>query len=143
MADASDPAATGAADSTWGTAEVKQALAEITPAVNGTAPTPAGRPKNEDALKLAREAGWVQPSSYNYAAKAPVTVLNGEEFEPQPEAGVGDSSFSKPQTSTWSYDAVKYEWEDSFGDVGPRDEKLEKELFQGEHINRQGAKIER
>ena len=86
------------ADSTWGTAEVKQALAEITPAVNGTAPIPTGRPKNEDALKLAREAGWVQPTSYNYDAKAPVTVLNGEEVEPQPEAGVGDSSFSKPQT---------------------------------------------
>ncbi|KIX01975.1 uncharacterized protein Z518_07914 [Rhinocladiella mackenziei CBS 650.93] len=37
--------------------------------------------------------------------------------------------------STWAHDAERYEWDKADGDVGPRNEKLEKELFQGQHIN--------
>ncbi|KIW73981.1 hypothetical protein PV04_02054 [Phialophora macrospora] len=136
------------ADQAWDTAVMKSVLADVTPAVNGTA-IPAGPPKNEQALKAAREAGWVPPTAHNYTSKAPVTALNGDESETQPDAapaaegeGVEDVPMSRYRPSNWSHDAMKYEWSEEFGDVGPRDEKLEKELFHGEFINRAGAKIE-
>ena len=146
-ASAPAPAPAGLTDSAWGNGEAKSALADITPA-NGT-PTLGGPPKNEDALKLARDAGWVQPTTYNYGAKAPVTVLRGEDAEAKPDAapaaegeGADDAPSTRFGQSTWSHDAAKYEWKEEYGDVGPRDEKLEKELFYGEHLNRKGAKLD-
>ena len=132
----------------WGTGEMQEALAEITPA-NGIHPLLAGPPKNEEAAKLARDAGWVQPQAHNYNAKAPVTVLVGAETEGQPdtaqaaegEAGAEDVPTSRHSTTTWSHDVARYEWREEFGDVGPRDATLEKDLFRGEHINRAGSKL--
>ena len=138
------------ADSTWANPEADSALTDVTPAGNGTAANPAAAAKNEEALKLAREAGWVKPTGYNYDAKAPVTLL-GDGVASQPavdpaadgEPGAEDPAMSRYQTSTWAHDAAKYEWKDDFGDVGPRDEKLEQELFHSETITRKGAKIEK
>jgi ATP-dependent RNA helicase DDX3X len=128
---------------------MESALADVTPAANGTA-TPAGPPKNEEALKAARDAGWVLPTAHNYTSKAPVTALNRNETEAHPDAapaaegeGVEDVPISRYRPSNWSHDAAKYEWSEEFGDVGPRDEQLEKDLFHGEFINRAGAKIEK
>ncbi|ETI27608.1 hypothetical protein G647_00057 [Cladophialophora carrionii CBS 160.54] len=143
------PAPTDTADPAWETETLRSALADVTPPANGTA-TPAGPPKNEEALKAARDAGWVLPIAHNYTSKVPVNALNGDESEAQPDAapaaeaeGVEDTPKSRYHTSNWSHDAAKYEWSEEFGDVGPRDEKLEKELFHGEYINRAGAKIEK
>ena len=128
------------ADSTWGTTEVKMALPEITPA--------AGRPINEDALKIARDAGWVQPIAHNYSSTAPASTRDREEAAPKPETaaegeGAEDAPLRRQGTSTWAHDAAKYEWKEEYGDIGPTDPTLEKELFQGEHITRTGAKIEK
>ena len=132
---------------TWNTPELHEALAEMSVA-NGAQPS-AGPPKNEEAIKAARDAGWVQRQAHNYAATAPITVLNGDEDEAEPdaapaaegEAGDEDPMTSRHSTTTWSHDAAKYEWKEEYGDVGPRDEKLEKDLFRGEHINRAGNKL--
>ncbi|KAJ9608379.1 hypothetical protein H2200_007367 [Cladophialophora chaetospira] len=145
MADSSwNPAA---AESNWGTDDMKSALADITPAANSTPPT--GPPKNEEALKIAREAGWVQPMAHNYKATAPITILNGDASEAQPDAaqaaegdGAEDLKVSTYRETTWSHDAKRSEWKEEYGDVGPRDEQLERDLFHGEHINRAGAKLD-
>ncbi|KIW25120.1 uncharacterized protein PV07_10784 [Cladophialophora immunda] len=130
--------------SSFDTAEVASALADITPA-NGVEPT-TGPPKNEEAIKLARESGWVEPKANNYTSRAPTTVLNSDQVQveaaAEEEAGAEDLAVSQHATSNWSHDAAKYEWKEEYGDVGPRDERLEKDLFRGEHINRAGIKFE-
>ena len=132
----------------WETPELTAALADVTIAPNGVT-SPTGPPKNEEALKRAHDAGWVQPKAHNYDSKAPVTTLNGGGVEVQTDAapaaeGEAETDavpVSRYGKSTWSHDAVKYEWEEAFGEVGPRSEKLEKDLFYAEHINRVGSKL--
>ncbi|KIW96468.1 uncharacterized protein Z519_03537 [Cladophialophora bantiana CBS 173.52] len=130
--------------SSFYTADVASVLADITPS-NGVEPT-AGPPKNEEAIKLARQSGWVEPKANNYTSRAPTALLNGHDGEPEAaaedEASVEEAAVSRYATSSWSHDAAKYEWKEEYGDVGPRDEKLEKDLFRGEHINRAGIKFE-
>lgn len=133
------------ADSTWSTADVQSALADITPSANGTVP-PSGPPKNEEAAKLARDQGWVQPTAHNYKATAPVNSLGGGNPQvdtAQVAEGESDEERQSYRTTTWSHDAAKYEWKEEYGDVGPRDERLEKDLFHGEHITRAGAKLDK
>jgi ATP-dependent RNA helicase DDX3X len=136
------------ADSAWATAEPQLALTDLTPAANGA--TTTGPPKNEDALKVAREAGWVPPTAHNYISKAPAADLNKDGGEAQPDLapasegqGTEDVLISRSGASTWAHDSAKYEWKEEFGDVGPRDELLERELFEGEFIQRAGAKLEK
>ncbi|KAH0830925.1 hypothetical protein AYO21_06456 [Fonsecaea monophora] len=130
--------------SPFNTADVASALADITTA-NGVEP-PTGPPKNEEAIKLARQSGWVEPKANNYTARAPTTALGSDQAQLEVVAEENDGAdevvVSRHATSNWSHDAAKYEWKEEYGDVGPRDEKLEKDLFRGEHINRAGIKFD-
>ena len=95
------------------------ALNDIT---NGakTAPT-----KNEEAHALARDKGWVEPQEYDY---------NAYNSSGQP-AGDG--------RAFWAHKAEKYEWKEEYGEVGPRSEALEAQLFRSETTNRQGLKFDK
>jgi ATP-dependent RNA helicase DDX3X len=42
----------------------------------------------------------------------------------------------------WFSKAKKYEWKDEYGDVAPRDEELEAELFHNTYITSQGDRME-
>ncbi|KIW16052.1 hypothetical protein PV08_06103 [Exophiala spinifera] len=97
----------------------------------------AGRVDPENSRR-ARELGWVEPQSFDYGARAPTTVLHAE--EPVDEEN-GDEMVSRHQSSTWAHDAAKYEWDAEYGDVGPRNEKLEAELFRADFHNRAGEKF--
>ena len=53
--------------------------------------------------------------------------------------------YQESDNSGFDYHGVApkiYEWKDEYGDVGPRFEELEKILFGGEHILRQGDHLE-
>ena len=67
--------------------------------------------KAED-LQRATEAGWQKPIPFEY----------GGIGEPDAETGMRDDV-------KWLSDAVVYEWVDEYGEVGPENLALEKELF--------------
>ncbi|OAG06884.1 P-loop containing nucleoside triphosphate hydrolase protein [Paraphaeosphaeria sporulosa] len=72
-------------------------------------------------LQRATEAGWQKPIPFEYEA-APS------------EAGAADEREVK-----WLSDAVVYEWVDEYGEIGPRDEQLEKQLYEDPDIQRRGG----
>ena len=71
----------------------------------------------------AREFQWTEPQPYNYD-----TAI----------ANFGETAMSLP----WFSKAKKYEWKDEYGDVAPRDEELEDELFHSTYITSQGDRME-
>ncbi|KAJ4343851.1 hypothetical protein N0V87_000134 [Didymella glomerata] len=76
-------------------------------------------------LALAKDAGWNNPIPFNYE-----TVVGGE-AEPD----------EIRQDAQWLSDAVVYQWDDEFGDVGEPNPELEKVLFDDEHLQRAGGAI--
>lgn len=115
---------------------MQAAIGEADPA-NGAA---QGGRVDAETMQRMRDLGWVEPQSFDYAASAPTTVLHAN--EPQNEENGGDIR-SKHQASTWAHDAAKYEWDAEYGDVGPRNEKLEAELFRADYLNRAGEKFDK
>lgn len=121
-------------DATFDTSDVAAALPDVT---NGAAPQAVNRMMNEEGLKHARGLGWVAPQSYDYTAKAPAAKITTTSEENE------DNVEELPKASTWAHDANKYEWKEEYGEVGPRSESLEKELFRGDLINRAGEKLKK
>jgi hypothetical protein len=110
-------------------------------AVEGSVAEPAGylpvgpSKDNEEAANRAREHNYPAPEAYDYANYKP---RNPDEPRNVGPAEITDRSGGE---NVWASGAVKYEWMGEFGDVPPRDEALENELFkniwamqQGEHM---------
>jgi hypothetical protein len=76
-------------------------------------------PNAEAAQRVAREKGWTEPVPFEYAELA-----NSKDHR------------------DWAGIAVRYEWKDEYGDVGPAVPELEEQLFRGELIARAGAKLD-
>jgi hypothetical protein len=75
-----------------------------------------------DDLQRATEAGWQKPIPFEYEAAGS-------------EAGPDDER----DNVKWLSDAVVYEWIDEYGEVGPRDKDLEKQLYEDPDIQRRGG----
>ena len=78
--------------------------------------------KAED-LQRATEAGWQKPIPFEYGGAG------------DPDAGAEESY---QEDVKWLSDAVVYEWADDYGDVGPENLALEKELFNDPDMQRHG-----
>ncbi|OQE38631.1 hypothetical protein PENCOP_c008G08207 [Penicillium coprophilum] len=76
-------------------------------------------PNAESAKQVAREKGWTDPVPFEYAELA-----NSKDHR------------------DWAGVAVRYEWKDEYGDVGPAVPELEEQLFRGDLIIRPGAKLD-
>ena len=76
-------------------------------------------------LVRAKDAGWNNPVPFNYD-----TVVGGV---PNPE--------ETRETAGWLSDAVVYQWDDDFGDVGEPNPDVEKALFFSDHMQRQGTAV--
>lgn len=115
------------------------AIDEIAVGDSGTSKFASGR-MNAEALQKAQEHGWVEPSAYNY------TFARPQAQDPNVQAA-GEASENPTTTSifkpNWASDAGRYEWDsaDTLGDIGPRNERLEQELFHSEFITRAGNKL--
>ncbi|EGC41698.1 DEAD/DEAH box RNA helicase [Histoplasma capsulatum var. duboisii H88] len=83
----------------------------------------------EEAAALARQKGWTEPQRYDY-----------DTYNADPKPGEGAGLSDLPE---WASNAAKYEWKEEYGDVGPRNEELEKMLFHDEYLNRAGNKFDR
>lgn len=86
---------------------------------------------NEEAAKRAAEAGWTAPQPFDYNA-----------YNTTPNATVEDRQAAEADLPAWAHNAEKYEWKEEYGDVGPPNEALEKQLFHSELQNKQGIKFE-
>ena len=84
---------------------------------------------NAEAAALARQRGWVEPQQYDYEAY-------NASSKPDEDSG------NVPDLPAWAANAVKYEWNESYGDIGPPDPKLEEMLFRNEYLNRAGIKFD-
>lgn len=88
---------------------------------------------NEAALERVKEAKWGAPEGYDYTR---YTTEPRDKTAPASEP-------DKPQAdaSTWAANAVRYVWDEEFGDVGPQHEELERILFGDEHKMEQGEEF--
>ncbi|KAI5296682.1 hypothetical protein KEM52_000006 [Ascosphaera acerosa] len=130
----------------------------------GTQPIAPVTNMNAEALARAREHGWVEPQEYDYqkyqqppsaphgpaalagaggdVAADQTAAANGatEGVVAAPGAVARDDDAMQPE---WASSAAKYEWREEFGDVGPRNEALEKMLFHSDLISRAGASFDK
>ncbi|KAF2691836.1 DEAD-domain-containing protein [Lentithecium fluviatile CBS 122367] len=77
-------------------------------------------------LQKAKEAGWNNPIPFNYE-----TVTGGEADAPANSAN-----------ASWLSDAAVYEWDDEYGDVGPKNPELEHMLFEDPDLQRAGHMLQ-
>ncbi|CAD6570316.1 MAG: hypothetical protein ASARMPREDX12_003449 [Alectoria sarmentosa] len=88
---------------------------------------------NEAALERVKGAKWGTPEGYDYTryttGPSDKTAPASEPDQPQADA------------STWAANAVRYVWEEEFGDVGPQHKELERILFGDEHKMEQGEEF--
>ncbi|KAF1810943.1 putative DEAD/DEAH box RNA helicase [Eremomyces bilateralis CBS 781.70] len=75
---------------------------------------------NKEADASDDDNGWQDPTDYDYEAykEGRAALLNPLESEQSERA-----------ERRWASSAVRYEWSDEFGDVGPADPEVEKALF--------------
>ncbi|KAA8645800.1 hypothetical protein EYZ11_011205 [Aspergillus tanneri] len=91
-----------------------------------------GQNKKAEAASAAREKGWAEPEGYDYSMYNNIVPPIDKPAEvPSPER----------QLPEWAAKAAKYEWNDEYGDIGPKNEELEEMLFRNEYINRAGLKL--
>lgn len=83
--------------------------------------------KKEEARKVAQEKGWVEPSNFNYAQYNSSGGASGEATDVPDEE--------------WAHTAVKYEWKEEYGDLGPEIPELEDQLFRSQYLTRMGIKF--
>ncbi|KAL9103128.1 MAG: hypothetical protein Q9163_001808 [Psora crenata] len=82
---------------------------------------------NAEAVKRARESGWVEPTEYDYES---YNATAKEQLE-------------RGNAPAWASNATRYEWKDEYGDVGPAHPELEKMLFGDENQMRKGPEFEK
>ncbi|KAF2435617.1 P-loop containing nucleoside triphosphate hydrolase protein [Tothia fuscella] len=110
-------------DFNFETADMSAAIDDVEVS-SSVAPSTASCPKPEqnfvgapeddaEAEAKARGHNWVPKTNYDYSSYA-IKDKNSVEVGNMP---------------AWAASAVKYEWSDDFGDVAPRVEELEKQLF--------------
>jgi ATP-dependent RNA helicase DDX3X len=105
----------------------------------------------EALTKTPQEHGWVAKQAYDYAvysksnkelAADRTGVVQGEgEGGQEPEADVGVGGVGGLRLGEWASNAQIYEWNDDFGDVGPKFPELEKQLFGSENHVKAGIKF--
>lgn len=76
-------------------------------------------------LARAKDAGWNDRMPFMYE-----TVVGGTPAEDETR-----------EDAAWLSEAVVYEWDDEYGDVGEPNPELEKALYEGDQILRAGAHI--
>lgn len=101
-----------------------------TEAVESTVPI-----RDEEKYKAAREAGWVQPQAYNYDA---AMAKHGDTAQQSTTEKIDVEDMPG-----WMHTAVKYEWREEYGDVGPEVSDLEAQLFKNDSRTRTGQFLDR
>jgi ATP-dependent RNA helicase DDX3X len=76
-------------------------------------------PNTDAVLQVARDKGWTERVPYAYAE-----LSNDKDHR------------------DWAGVAVRYEWKDEYGDIGPAVPELEEQLFRSDLMSRAGDKLD-
>ncbi|MCJ1416330.1 hypothetical protein MMC32_002665 [Xylographa parallela] len=90
-------------------------------------------------------ASWstIKPVEYDYNVYNATTREEREAAEASivnrlSKTKIEDDAQFTADVPLWASNAVRYEWDDEFGDVGPRHPELEKQLYRDQYTNRAG-----
>lgn len=91
-----------------------------------------------------REHGWAEPTGYDYSRyqQQRQGARPGGDKAVEGDIQVGESASGIPVSPSWESGAVRYEWSDEFGEVGPAVPELEKILFGDEDHVRAGPNFD-
>lgn len=110
------------------TIEMASALPTAPPANGGKVPAEAPILAAESTTKTPQEHGWAAKVNYDYASynmsSKQLQESQTDIVMEEPEIAVGGIA-----TGQWHSNAAVYPWNDEYGDVGPKFEELEKQLF--------------
>ena len=106
-------------------------------------------PVNRSQVPLATNWSAIKPIEYDYSVYNATTreerevaekaISERRAAEQKEEDQDGEFTADVP---LWASNAVKYEWRDEYGDIGPAQPELEKQLFRDRFTNRAGSKLE-
>lgn len=85
--------------------------------------------RDEAAIGRVKEANWSAPEKFNYDS------YNADSKEKR------EAVEAVQDVPAWAANAVKYEWSDEYGDVGPEFAELENILFGDVHQVKAGAQM--
>lgn len=102
---------------------------------------------SNNAEPLAKDWSSIKPVEYDYPLYNAATREEREAAEKAineryavEKNELEDEQFTA-DVPLWASNAVKYEWDDEYGEVGPAHPELEKQLFRDRYINRAGTKL--
>ncbi|KAH8802797.1 P-loop containing nucleoside triphosphate hydrolase protein [Xylogone sp. PMI_703] len=133
--------------SAWDTQGMASALSD--PGQDGSTSAAVSAVEVPTATKTPQEHGWIEKTAYDYnkynqtnreLAQAPEGA--GGEDGQSPAEEVLTEAVGGLAPNDWASNGAKYEWDDSFGDVGPRFPELEKQLFGTENHVKTGIQFE-
>ncbi|RDW67672.1 hypothetical protein BP6252_09068 [Coleophoma cylindrospora] len=135
----------------WETKGMAEALPDANPPAGDKPQSTSGEMSHAPAAlaltadgKTPQEVGWVAPTAYNYllynasgkdsASHSAATATNDD---PDREINTEATGYQLPVTESyqgvaqgeWHSNAKVYEWNDEYGDIGPKFDQLEKQLF--------------
>jgi hypothetical protein len=126
-------------------ASIKKDLAGLSLSQRG--PTPLGDVTGDRGNTLASDWKDIKREPFDYEiyklqAGEQEKALDAQHIkakEEDPEAAVP----SDEAVPIWASDAMKYEWQDEYGDVGPAHKELEDQLFRDKFKNRAGSMFDK
>lgn len=109
-----------------------QAVIEDSAAGNEEVPTSAPVTAPPTEHKNPQAAGWVEKVNYDY-----------ELYNKSAKELKDESAASGVTVGDWASNAAKYEWNEEYGDVGPKFKELEEQLFGSEFRMKKGIQFEK
>ena len=102
---------------------------------------PASLSHPDSALAATWDA--IKPVQYDYKIYNASTREERQDAEKEAaEKKANDDEQFTDDIPLWASNAVRYEWDDEYGDVGPAHPELERQLFQGRYQNHAGQKMD-
>lgn len=95
-------------------------------------------PNIEEARALVRSRNWPKAVRYEYS----VYNAKSDETDENKKASEVKTLLEPRKEPDWLHNAAKYEWDDTYGEIGPEVPELEEQLFRGEHIVSRGNDIQ-
>jgi len=103
------------------------------------------------AKALADKWDDIKKTEFNYKVynaktreerEAAEAEMKQDDAQPAGEEEDDEDGSYTAEVPVWASNAVKYEWNDEYGDVGPAHPVLEKQLFKDRFIARAGKKLD-
>ena len=95
-------------------------------------------PNIEEGRALVRSCNWPKAVRYEYS----VYNAKPDEADESKESSEVKTLLEPKQEPDWLHNAAKYEWDDTYGEVGPEVPELEEQLFRGAHMVSRGDDIQ-